>query len=349
MKYIMYVLKKFPISLDARRPTTNAEFYVVDGDNGNVLEITLTDDSVPVDLSDCLVLAVFSKSDGGVAEQDNLGNGITVDGEHNNRITIELYLSSMSPGLVECEIQVYSGEKYGVLITSARFNFDCRRAIANREVVKRTDEWPFLIGLMQEVGLGEAERNANEEIRIENENGRIGRDREFSVWEEFTPGKTYYPLNKVAYNGSSYICVEETTIAPPDANYWLLIAKKGMDGTGTGDMLKAEYDINEVGIVDDSQRLGGLLPEVYAFKAAQYEYTLTVAGWANGKYVITNSAIKANSPGDIKISQYADGNEFTAFSSSLPQVTAQADGSVTITARGEVPKIPIRVTLEVRT
>lgn len=345
----MYVLKKFPISLDAKRPTTNAEFYVMDGDNGNVLEITLTDDSVPVDLSDCLVLAVFSKSDGGVAEQDNLGNGITIDGEHNNRITIELYLSSMSPGLVECEIQVYSGEKYGVLITSARFNFDCRRAIANREVIERTNEWPLLIGLMKQLEDSETERSTNEEIRKENENDRISLDNALYVWSDFTPGKTYYPLNKVVYNGSSYLCIEETQIAPPDVNYWLLIAKKGIDGNGAGDMQKAEYDINDKGIVDDAQRLGGLLPEAYAFKTVQIEHTLDAEGWEDGIYVLADVNIKEASPGDIFCTHKATDEECGAFEDARPRVIAQTNGSITIIARGTVPGIDIPVMLEVRT
>ena len=38
----------------------------------------------------------------------------------------------------------------------------------------------------------------------------------------------------------------------------------GADGSGTGDMVRATYDVNENGIVDDSEKLGGQLPEHYA-------------------------------------------------------------------------------------
>ena len=38
----------------------------------------------------------------------------------------------------------------------------------------------------------------------------------------------------------------------------------GADGSGTGDMVRATYDANENGVVDDSEKLGGQLPEHYA-------------------------------------------------------------------------------------
>lgn len=102
------VIKRFNVELDIKRSSSNREFEVVEGDNGNELVVTLTDDGEPVDLSGCIVIAVFSKCDGRTAQQDNQGHGITVGGEHNNELTIELYTSSFAPGLVECEIQVIS-------------------------------------------------------------------------------------------------------------------------------------------------------------------------------------------------------------------------------------------------
>ena len=38
----------------------------------------------------------------------------------------------------------------------------------------------------------------------------------------------------------------------------------GADGSGTGDMVRATYDANENGIVDDAEKLGGQLPAYYA-------------------------------------------------------------------------------------
>ena len=49
--------------------------------------------------------------------------------------------------------------------------------------------------------------------------------------------------NKVAFNGSSYVCKKACTgIAPTNTTYWLLIAQKGTDGKGAGDMVASVYD-----------------------------------------------------------------------------------------------------------
>jgi hypothetical protein len=42
---------------------------------------------------------------------------------------------------------------------------------------------------------------------------------------------------------------------------------KGVDGNGAGDMTKADYDSNADGVVNDSDKLGGQLPEYYASQA----------------------------------------------------------------------------------
>lgn len=283
----MKVKKRFTISLDAKRSTSNREIEVVYGDNGNVLLVTLTDDGAPVDMTGCYVMAVFSKPDGRTAEQDTKGNGVIIGGENNNELEIELYLSSIYPGLVECEILVFSGEAEDTLITSARFNFTCRRSITNQTTIAETTEWPVLVSLMKEAeerrdayNNDEAARQANEEVRLANEDDRVRRDRAFSVWEEYDPERRYIPLNKVAYHGASYLCIEDTQgNAPPDAAYWLLIAAKGRDGDGSGDMLKVVYDIHDSGIVDDAQRLGGKMPTEYALRARLYTAMLSKENW----------------------------------------------------------------------
>ena len=67
------VQKTINIALDLKRVTPQSKSIpiLVEGDTGNIFVITLTDDGVPVDLSSCKVLAVFSKvSDGTTSEQD---------------------------------------------------------------------------------------------------------------------------------------------------------------------------------------------------------------------------------------------------------------------------------------
>lgn len=77
----------------------------------------------------------------------------------------------------------------------------------------------------------EQTRQSNEETRQANETSRISAENARNVWENYDASKTYAVGNKVAYGGSSYLCIKPCTgIAPPSAEYWLLIAKKGDKG-----------------------------------------------------------------------------------------------------------------------
>ena len=90
----------------------------------------------------------------------------------------------------------------------------------------------------------EATRQANETLRISAENAR-------NVWENYDASKAYVVGNKVAYGGSSYLCIKPCTgIAPPSAEYWLLIAKKGDKGDkgepgGGGGQPAVEIDLSD--------------------------------------------------------------------------------------------------------
>ena len=67
------------------------------------------------------------------------------------------------------------------------------------------------------------------------------------VWEPYDGEKAYVPGNKVVYNGSSYLCTEACLgVLPTDAAYWRLVAARGADGTGAGDMRAEFYDPRHV-------------------------------------------------------------------------------------------------------
>ena len=96
----------------------------------------------------------------------------------------------------------------------------------------------------------ESTRQTNETARVSAEKSRAAAEtarqtaeKARNVWEEYSTGKAYVPGNKVSFNGSSYVCTAATTgHAPTDTAYWLLIAQKGADGKGAGDMLASVYD-----------------------------------------------------------------------------------------------------------
>ncbi len=183
--------KRFSVALDIKRSVSNREIEVVEGDNGNIIDVTLTDNGQPLDLSGCRVLAVFSKSNGTSSQDsDAAGGGVSIDGD---KISIELFIPSFAPGMVECELQVYSGAERKTLVTSAKFNFKCRRAILNDETVQATNEYPMLVALIgqcgalqesfdefawaeRERGITEAEREAAEAVRTGGEAARAANE-----------------------------------------------------------------------------------------------------------------------------------------------------------------------------
>lgn len=91
----------------------------------------------------------------------------------------------------------------------------------------------------------ETARVSAEKSRATAETARQTAEKARNVWEEYSASKAYVLGNKVSFNGSSYVCTAATTgHAPTDTAYWLLIAKKGEDGKGAGDMLASVYDPN---------------------------------------------------------------------------------------------------------
>lgn len=181
------VKKRFSVSLDVKSSSSNRPIEVVEGDSGNEIGVALTDGGAPVDLTGCRVLAVFSKSDGRTAQQDNDGHGVVMENEKEGRFTIELYTGSFSPGLVECEIQALSGEAFATLVTSAKFNFSCRRSIMNRDTVQATNEYPILSDMIARVTEAEDRLSAiaeQENARKQAESGRLAAEEERQTEEE---------------------------------------------------------------------------------------------------------------------------------------------------------------------
>ena len=99
----------------------------------------------------------------------------------------------------------------------------------------------------------EQTRQSNEETRQANETSRISAENARNVWGNYDASKAYAVGNKAAYGGSSYLCIKPCTgIAPPSAEYWLLIAKKGDKGDkgdkgepGGGGQPAVEIDISD--------------------------------------------------------------------------------------------------------
>ncbi|MHB7978926.1 DUF2479 domain-containing protein [Clostridium sporogenes] len=123
----------------------------------------------------------------------------------------------------------------------------------------------------------ENQRKENEENRIAEESERVDAEEErktnetdrqqgyteikntiddFSVCEEFDLTKEYKKYNRVVYNGSCCECLKDcTNIYPVNKEYWILIAQKGKDGLGSGNMHTDDYDKNQNGIIDKAESI----------------------------------------------------------------------------------------------
>lgn len=154
-----------------------------------------------------------------------------------------------------------TAEKGRVSAETTRASAETSRATAEQSRASAEEQRATNEGNRQtsEQGRVEAEqaRVTAEETRQTNETARqqgytamnqtvakVGTDMaQFKVWETYSASKSYVPLNKVTYNGSSYICISAVKgVAPPNETYWQLIAAKGADGEGTGDMQQGDYD-----------------------------------------------------------------------------------------------------------
>lgn len=174
------IYKTFDVALELKQTSTNAPFYVIEGDNGNKIKITVTDGGSAVDLTGCRVIAVFSKSNGtSMQDSAEADGGVTIGGTYNNEVTVALRPASIAPGQVECELQIYSDENKTTLITTAKFNFECQRAIFNEDTAMATNEYPLLVSLIS-VCNGIV---AAEELRVVAEASRVSAEGERAAAE----------------------------------------------------------------------------------------------------------------------------------------------------------------------
>ena len=130
----------------------------------------------------------------------------------------------------------------------------------------------------------EQTRQSNEETRQANETSRISAENARNVWENYDASKAYVVGNKAAYGGSSYLCIKPCTgIAPPSAEYWMLIAQKGDKGDkgepgGGGGQPAVEIDISDSITMDKNCLWTTLLNLSYDSAAAMKIKQAALAG-----------------------------------------------------------------------
>lgn len=172
------VIKKFEVPVDLKKPAAIRDFELVEGDTGNEIEVTVSDGGTPVELTGCTVLAVFSHSKGSTVLGAEDGS-LTVDG---SCVTLKLPADAVSAGPVECELQIYSStqssdpefDENDVLVTTARFNFNCRKAILNQDTLPAAPHFPLLAQTIAAIEAAESARTQAEAARAQAEAARSG-------------------------------------------------------------------------------------------------------------------------------------------------------------------------------
>ncbi len=163
----------------------------------------------------------------------------------------------------------------------------------------------------------EKTRQSNEETRQANETSRISAENARNVWENYDASKAYAVGNKVAHGGSSYRCIKPCTgIAPPSAEYWLLIAKKGDKGDkgdkgepgGGGGQPAVEIDISDSITMDETCLWTTLLNLSHDSAAAMKIKQAALAG--NAKVTVKIKVSSSAEPDRVTLrmvgSQYTD-------------------------------------------
>ena len=165
-------IKRFDITLDLKQPGCGGDFSVVDGDTGNVVYLALTDAGIPVSVEGRRIIAAFSNSRGKYMQDSaESGGGISIS---DDKVKLQLRPQSFAPGIVECELQIYSGGTensaagatvYDSLVTTAKFNFSCRSAIYDASTIESEPAAPPLSAVLSAIGIAEGERVKSETAR----------------------------------------------------------------------------------------------------------------------------------------------------------------------------------------
>lgn len=156
------------------------------------------------------------------------------------RAAAETVRQNAETGRTDAETKRVSAETARATAEGKRADAETARATAE---TKRVSAETARANAKSTRQTNETARVSAEKSRAAAETARQTAEKARNVWEEYSAGKAYVLGNKVSFNGSSYVCTAATTgHAPTDTAYWLLIAKKGEDGKGAGDMLASVYD-----------------------------------------------------------------------------------------------------------
>ena len=215
---------------------TSAELKAKFDESGNIIKKYINETLIPAVLAEdateesrkqaeaARVAAEQTRQTNEETRKSNEAARVTAEG---SRATAEGARANAETARVQNETERKTAEASRASAETARANAETQRA-ANETARQQA----------------ETQRQSNEAARQNAESQRVSAENARNVWEDYSASKAYAVGNKVAYGGSSYLCIKPCTgIAPPSAEYWRLIAAKGDKGdTGSNFTILGYFD-----------------------------------------------------------------------------------------------------------
>lgn len=252
-------MKDFNFTLQIKGEENKVIGNIVQNDTANRFIIRLRDGISPVVLDETDIVTVTYKRSNDSVVVDAMGGGsITVADFNAGEIVIVPDAAAVTNvGMVNATVEVYDGT--GHKLSSARFSFTVTPDLVGHADASTDSSFPALQNLISLLAVkndswenAEAQRVANENVRVTNEDGRVTAEQERArVWAQLEEmcreliEEMVSPDVEVKSNTpEEYIL----TITDKDGSFDTPNLKPGM-GSGTGDMLMADYDPDKDGSV----------------------------------------------------------------------------------------------------
>lgn len=271
-------MKDFNFTLQIKGEENKVIGNIVQNDTANRFIIRLRDGISPVVLDETDIVTVTYKRSNDTVVVDAMGGGsITVADFNAGEIVIVPDAAAVTNvGMVNATVEVYDGT--GHKLSSARFSFTVTPDLAGHADASTDSSFPALQNLITLLATkndgwedAEKQRVANENVRVANEDGRVTAEQERArVWAQLEEmcreliKEMVSPDVEVKSNTlEEYIL----TITDKDGSFDTPNLKPGM-GSGTGDMLMADYDPDKDGSVrmaDNAAKLAGHGVDYFSF------------------------------------------------------------------------------------
>lgn len=146
----MAVTKTYDITLDIKQTNSIDLQGIVNGDTGNIFNITIQDNGNAVDLTGARIRFLVSNKEG-ISSQDSslIGSDVYITQPLNGIVSIIVHTGMLADGINHGRLEIYTTttEQYDTLVTTNVFNFECKVTY----IVEKSAEFPTIIALEAQI------------------------------------------------------------------------------------------------------------------------------------------------------------------------------------------------------